>query len=103
MALDQELIEAALPLYEVHGELGRGAWGSAEGALSIGAEAGAAPGIDAGAGAVPEAGGGELIGAPSARSARERTSARHSTMTQGSPGWRRSPGCTRRSTRSRCR
>src|SRR5438309_6201195 len=27
MALDQELIEAALPLYEVHGELGRGAWG----------------------------------------------------------------------------
>src|SRR5436305_1000741 len=27
MALDQELIEAALPFYEVHGELGRGAWG----------------------------------------------------------------------------
>ena len=27
MALDQELIAAALPLYDLHGELGRGAWG----------------------------------------------------------------------------
>jgi len=27
MALDQDLIAAALPLYEVQSELGRGAWG----------------------------------------------------------------------------
>src|SRR5947209_2266430 len=27
MALDEDLIATALPLYEVHGELGRGAWG----------------------------------------------------------------------------
>jgi non-specific serine/threonine protein kinase len=27
MTLDEDLVRAALPLYEVHGELGRGAWG----------------------------------------------------------------------------